>query len=276
MLNITALMDDFCKNQPHLTSEHGLSYYIEYNGLRFLFDCGQSDMFLHNAHALNVNLCDLDGVILSHSHYDHARGYRSLLSSGKGSSVLYTGPGFFVPKFALKNGQIPDLSCGFSPEFLTEYSVSHREISGVQQVHPGVWLISGFPRVHNFETIPERFLLKAENDFSHDDFRDEVCMVLEVTNGLAVLVGCSHPGILNILTHVRKTLQKPIRAVFGGTHLVEADIHRIEATITALQNMGVETLGLGHCTGDIAYAALQARPELQTCHLCTGDQISFL
>ena len=165
--------------------------------------------------------------------------------------------------------------CIFSIVFLTEYSVSHREISGVQQVHPGVWLISGFPRVHNFETIPERFLLKAENDFSHDDFRDEVCMVLEVTNGLAVLVGCSHPGILNILTHVRKTLQKPIRAVFGGTHLIEADEHCIEATITALQDMGVETLGLGHCTGDTAYAALQARPELQTCHLCTGDQICF-
>ncbi len=52
-----------------------------------------------------------------------------------------------------------------------------------------------------------------------------------------MIVGCSHPGILNILTTVQKRFDKPIRAVFGGTHLVEADAGRIRATLEQMKQM---------------------------------------
>ena len=140
---------------------------------------------------------------------------------------------------------------------------------------PGVHLIAGFPRVHDFEKIPERFLRRSETGFIPDDFADEICMALEVEGGLAVLVGCSHPGILNMMTHVRQVLGKPIRAVFGGTHLVEADGHRIDLTIHSLQDMGLEILGLSHCSGDAADCAICADPSVQGCHLRVGDNIFF-
>lgn len=271
MIKITALMEDKPSKNEVFLAEHGLSYYIQYNGLSLLFDCGQSEKFLHNASHCGVDLSRLDAVILSHSHYDHAGGFPALADKGLGNATLYTGTHFFDAKYALKEGRYADLSCGFDLGFLAEKKIIHRQIHGTQQIYPGVWLISGFPRVHPFETIPERFLLKTEAGFTPDNFRDEVCIALEAEEGLSVLVGCSHPGILNILTHVQKELNRPIRAVFGGTHLVEADSVRIDATISLLGKLGVKILGLSHCTGQAAEDAIQTCGNFQVCHLCSGD-----
>lgn len=271
MITITALMEDKPSENALFLAEHGLSYYIQYNGLSLLFDCGQSSKFLHNAVNCGIDLSRLDAVILSHSHYDHAGGFPALADKGLGNAVLYTGTHFFDAKYALREGRYADLSCGFDLDFLEKGNISHCQIQGTQQIYPGVWLITGFPRVHPFETIPERFLLKTEAGFIPDDFRDEVCIALEAEEGLTVLVGCAHPGILNMLTHVQKELGKPVRAVFGGTHLVEANASRIDATISQLGKLGVKTLGLSHCTGQAAEDAIRICGNFQVCHLCSGD-----
>lgn len=273
MLQLTALMDDTPPKNKTLIAEHGLSYYVEYGHLRFLFDCGPGPNFMKNARRLGIDLKDLDGVILSHSHYDHAGGYRDLIESGIESKILCTGPAFFESKYACKGISYANLSCGFDPGFLQAHGICHREISDCVSIAPGVWLISGFPRIHDFETIPERFVRRRNGQFIADNFPDEVCMALEVGGGLAVLVGCSHPGILNMLTHIQTLLGKPIRAVFGGTHLVEADEARIQTTIDALQQMGLDILGLSHCSGEAAWKTLAAIPEIRSCRLSSGDCI---
>jgi len=275
MLQLTALMDDIPPKNKTLVAEHGLSYYVEYGSLRFLFDCGPGPNSIRNAHRLGIDLDGLDGVILSHSHYDHAAGYRDLIEAGMGSKTLYTGTCFFEPKFARKGIPYANLSCGFDPKFLQSHGICHREIQDCAAIGPGVWLISGFPRIHRIETIPERFVRRKDGQFIPDDFPDEVCMVLEVDGGLAVLAGCSHPGILNMLTHIHALLGKPIRGVFGGTHLVEAEEERIHTTIDTLRQMGVEILGLGHCSGESVYNVLAARPEIRSCHLSSGDCVFF-
>lgn len=275
MLSLTALMDNKPTEHKALIAEHGLSLFVEYNGLRLLFDCGSGANPLRNAHRLGVDLKDLDAVILSHSHYDHAAGFRDLTESGLGSRDLYTGPNFFEAKYAKNGVRFTNLACGFDAGFLEENGIRHHEVRGMEELFPGVWLISGFPRVHSFETIPERFVRRTEAGFVTDDFGDEVCMALEIEGGLAVLVGCSHPGILNMMTQVSRLLGKPIRAVFGGTHLVEADENRIRETIRSLREMGLEILGLSHCSGDAADCAICADPSIQGCHLGTGDCIFF-
>lgn len=275
MISITALMDNKPTEHKALIAEHGLSLYVEYNGRRILFDCGSGANPQHNAHRLGVDLKNLDAVILSHSHYDHAAGFRDLTENGLGSSQLYTGPNFFEPKYAQNGVRYTNLACGFEKNFLEDHQISHCEVRGQEEIYPGVWLISGFPRIHAFETIPERFVRRTENGFVVDDFADEVCMALEVEGGLVVLVGCSHPGILNMMTQVSAQLKKPIRAVFGGTHLVEADAQRIDTTVSRLQEMGLEIFGLSHCSGDAADCAICARTDIKGCHLGTGDCIFF-
>ena len=275
MVCITALMDNKPSEHKALIAEHGLSLYVEHNGRRILFDCGSGPNPQRNAYRLGIDLKDLDAVVISHSHYDHASGFRDLADNGLGSSTLYTGPNFFEPKFARSGARCTDLSAGFGPDFLARKDILHHTVEGLEQVFPGIWLVSGFPRIHEFEQIPKRFVRRTVQGFREDDFSDEVCMVLQIDGGLAVLVGCSHPGILNMMTHVSKLLGQPIRAVYGGTHLVEADGARIDATIRALQQMGLETLGLSHCSGDAAECALQAFPDVTGCHLCVGDTIFY-
>ena len=275
MLRITALMDNKPTEHKALIAEHGLSLYVEYNGRRILFDCGSGANPLYNAHKLGIDLNELDCVILSHSHYDHAAGYRDLIEAGLGSTQLYTGPHFFEPKYAENGVRHTDLSAGFGQDFLAANGICRTVIDGHTEIFPGVHLISGFPRIHDFETIPGRFVRRAENRFIPDDFCDEVCLALETGNGLSVLVGCSHPGILNMICQVRATLQKPIHSVFGGTHLVEADGQRIDATVARLKELGLEILGLSHCSGDAADHAICAMSHIQGCHLGVGDSFFF-
>lgn len=275
MLHITALMDNKPTENKALIAEHGLSLYVEHNGRRILFDCGSGPNPLHNAHRLGVELKDLDAVVISHSHYDHAAGFRDLTENGLGSRELYTGPHFFEPKYARNGVRYTDLSAGFDRAFLTRYGVNCHEVTEPQKLYPGVWLIPGFPRVHEFEKIPNRFVRRTENGFLVDDFSDEICMALQVEGGLAVLVGCSHPGILNMITYVSNLLKQPIKAVFGGTHLVEADESRIHLTVERLREMGLEILGLSHCSGEAADCAICANPDIQGCHLGVGDCIFF-
>lgn len=275
MVRITALMDNKLSEHRALIAEHGLSLYVEYNGRRILFDCGAGSSPMHNAYRLGIDLKDLDAVVLSHSHYDHAAGFRPLVDAGMGSRVLYTGPGFFQPKFARSGARYTDLSAGFGPELLQAHGIRHQVVTGLEEIFPGVWLISGFPRIHTFEQIPARFVRRTDQGFREDDFGDEVCMALQTDQGLAVLVGCSHPGILNMMTQVRTLLGQPIRAVYGGTHLVEADERRIDTTIETLHRMGLEVLGLSHCSGDAAEQSLENHREVTGCHLGVGDTIFY-
>ena len=271
MVRITALMDNLGSEQKLLVHEHGLSYLLEGPRWRILFDCGGSGHPWDNARMLGRDVSGLDAVVLSHSHYDHSGGYRFLIEGGQGSSVLYTGPGFFEPKFAWDGLRYTDLSAGFDRAFLEQHHITHREVRGAQEIFSGVWLVSGFPRVHSFETIPKRFVRQTGNGFVQDDFSDEQCLVLDLNGKLYVFVGCSHPGILNMITQVHTLLGKPIAAVFGGTHLVEADEERIHATVKELSGMGLHTLGLSHCSGGAAEEKAREHSGVTACHLAAGD-----
>lgn len=273
MIRITALMDDRPSGRHSLSAEHGLSCLVEGEGYRFLFDCGQGPHTWENARNLGVSLKNLDGVVLSHSHYDHAGGYRYLIETGNGGKTLYTGKGFFEPKFSFDGVKYTDLSAGFDREFLAFHSICHKEAGALMEPFPGVYLIGGFPRKNEFERISSRFQRLTPSGFVPDDFEDEICVALDVGGKLAMLVGCSHPGILNMAEHVREILGLPIYAIFGGTHLAEAEKSRVEVTIALLRDMGLEIFGLSHCSGENAEKILGEAPEIVSCHLGVGDCI---
>ena len=275
MVKITALMDDRPGADPRLVAEHGLSFFVEYGEKRILFDCGTSGNTVRNAEMLGIDLKDVDAVVLSHGHYDHARGYRTLLEEGLGSDRLFTGPGFFRKKWSKNERGLRDLSAGFGPKLLEEKNILHEEVPGERELFPGVRLFCGFPRVHSFEKIPERFVLEQDGESVPDDFADEICMTLKVDGGLLVLVGCAHPGILNMVSHIADKTGEKILGVFGGTHLVDAEEERIRRTVRELCGLGLETLGLSHCSGDAVDPVIAAEPSVRSCHLRPGDSVSF-
>lgn len=273
MVQITALMDNQPSEHKGLINEHGLSYLVRRKDCRLLFDCGAGDHPWHNARRLGLSLSGLDAVVLSHSHYDHSAGYRDLLAYGGGGGPLYTGPHFFEPKFAKNGMKYTDLSAGFDPSLLEEHGVVHREVTDVTEIFPGIYLLAGFPRVHPFETIPDRFVRLTPGGFRSDDFSDEICMAIDMGGKLAVLVGCSHPGILNMVTKVHDALDMPVWAVFGGTHLVEADSARVQTTVASLKAMGLSVLGMSHCSGEEAECAIGRDSHISSCHMAVGDSV---
>lgn len=274
-MQITALMEDHPGRRKDLIAEHGLSFYVSFAGKRILFDCGSSEHTLWNAQKLGIELEKLDAVVLSHSHYDHASGFRFLTQQHLGSGQVYTGPGFFEPKYAKNGVHYAVLSAGFDAKFLEKYNIQHQQVNGVQEVFSGAYLVADFPWVHPMETIPERFVRLTDGGLVQDDFRDEICLALDAPEGLVLLVGCAHPGILNMVCHARTVLGKPVQAVLGGTHLVEADAVRAEKTVNTLKEMGVKLLGLSHCSGEAVQQILRERHDLQSCHLGPGDCLFF-
>ncbi len=249
---------------PATTAEHGLSFLVEMDGRRVLFDTGKTGAFLANAAALGADLSDLDAVVLSHGHYDHGGGLRAFAAATGFRGPLWAGSGFFDAKWSDEAGGPRFLGVDFGPPYLDSRGIDLRipgdgtEKTRSTELFPGIHLLSGFPRTHAEERANPRFLADRDGARGMDDFRDELCLALEVAGGLAVVLGCAHPGLMNMLDAVGAAFGRPVRAVFGGSHLVEADAERIRATVAYLAALDCRTVALGHCTGAEGAAALAA------------------
>lgn len=90
-----------------------------------------------------------------------------------------------------------------------------------------------------------------------DDFGDEIALAVDSPKGFILLLGCSHPGVMNIVEAARAWLPGPIYALMGGTHLVEASAGRLEAASGFIQEAGIEIIGVSHCTGSRGVAMLE-------------------
>lgn len=96
-MKIISLLDNLVYKQG-LKAEHGLSFLLEIEDKRILFDTGQSDLFLHNATKLGILPETIDAVILSHGHYDHTGGLYPFLRENTKAKV-YAKEAIFTPKF---------------------------------------------------------------------------------------------------------------------------------------------------------------------------------
>lgn len=270
MTRIFTLMDDKGSEHLQLSAKHGLSYFIQTPWTNILFDCGSDGTAIENAKRMNVPFQSADCVVCSHSHYDHSGGFPDFIEAGV-KPLLYTGRNFFEPKYAFDGTKYTYLGAGFGEEYLAEHKVCHKECSNVLMLAKNCYLFGKFERTHPYETIPERFVRGNLPNCIPDDFSDEVCLAVSTSKGLIVIVGCSHPGILNMLTTISNCLKQPVYAVLGGTHLMEASEERISNTIDEMVKMGLKVLGLSHCSGDKVQCMIQDINSVSGCHMAVGD-----
>ena len=103
--------------------------------------------------------------------------------------------------------------------------------------------------VTDYETIDSALFVKEDTGWQPDKLLDDLSLIINTKSGLVVVLGCAHRGMINTLYHAQQlTGVKPIHAVIGGAHLVHASEERIRLTIAALKELGVQKLGLCHCT----------------------------
>jgi 7,8-dihydropterin-6-yl-methyl-4-(beta-D-ribofuranosyl)aminobenzene 5'-phosphate synthase len=86
---------------------------------------------------------------------------------------------------------------------------------------------------------------------------DDLALIVRTAEGLAVITGCAHRGIMNTVRHVQKLAAgEHIHTIIGGTHLHLSPQERIEKTASELKGLGLQRLGVSHCTGFNACATL--------------------
>lgn len=268
---ITSLMDDYCPRRG-LRGEHGLSLLIETDGKRILFDTGQGPAFIDNARLLGVDLSSIDAVILSHGHYDHGGGLRSLYEAlGDSAPPFFSGRGFDCHRYSRGNEGLKEI--GIPLPILPTGSPAAIAITSLEPLAPGIFFLPAADRVDG--TPPsERFVRRRNGTESLDEFDDELSLVFDTPSGLAVVAGCAHRGIVNILNAARMAFpERPLAAVIGGFHLVDASDEEMEATARAIEACSPGLVACSHCTGMKGFSALSQVMPGKTVWLACGMTI---
>ena len=249
-VRIVILVENTVGVHKGLRVEHGLSFYVEIDGNSLLFDTGQSSAFMENAKKLRIDLSALKAVCISHGHYDHSGGLRPLLEQGI-RSPLWVGQGFFDEKYAKDSSTYEYVGNDFDASDLERWGLPYHVMdSEVKEILPRVYAVSRFNHTFADELVNPRFWVFRDGMFKQDTFNDEFLLVLDTSKGLVVLLGCSHPGVKNMLSTVKERFTgKKIHAVLGGTHMVEATDRSIGESLSYFAGGFADLVGVSHCTG---------------------------
>lgn len=250
-MKIVTLIENELGENKNLFSEHGLSFYIEIDGKNILFDTGQTGKFVDNARKLDIDLKNLDYVIISHGHYDHSGGFKRLVNEINPDIELFVGKDFFNEKYSLRNdGNYEYTGNSFNEDFLKKNNIKVNYIEkNVEKITDNLSIYSNFNRNEDFSITNQTMYIKKDDNYIKDNFYDEISIGINTEKGVLILVGCSHPGIANIVNTIAKRSDKIIYGLMGGTHLVKEDTEKINDIIDNFKEKGIEVIGANHCTG---------------------------
>lgn len=249
-LRITTVSENTVAMGVGLKAEHGLGYYIEKEGLRMIFDTGQGLVFEDNMKAMGIDISGISDVVLSHGHYDHAGALKSLVEKNPGISV-YAHPEAFNSKYLSFDG-IDYHFIGVPQSASVIESMGARLILSSESVEiaEGIRTTGEIPMIWGFEKIEPIFYRDSGDGKIKDDIPDDQALVIDTEKGLVVVLGCTHRGLINTLTHISEmTGKNKYHAITGGLHLGGAGEDRLRKTADALKAFDIDRLIVGHCTG---------------------------
>jgi 7,8-dihydropterin-6-yl-methyl-4-(beta-D-ribofuranosyl)aminobenzene 5'-phosphate synthase len=255
VLKITVLVTNVAGDPHQGDAEWGYSALVEVDGHKILYDTGaSSDMVLKNAKALNIDLSDVEDVVLSHNHWDHVGGLMSLRrefakANPRAMGRVHVGAAIFEPRLN---------DTGEDHNGLRLIKAEYLATGGVFIVHdkptelyPGVWLTGPVPRPNVEKNwSPGLSLVTEQEGRVEDNVPEDSALVFDTHEGIVILTGCGHAGIINIVEYARTIAgNKPLLAVIGGLHLVNASDQTLSWTGAKLKYYRIENLLAGHCTG---------------------------
>lgn len=209
-VTIRVIYDNYIKTEG-LKSDWGYSIIIEGLDKEILFDTGtKPDIFESNFRKMGLNPDRIDFLVISHEHRDHTGGIPAFVKMKRDIPVIF--PYSFSNSFKKKM-----VGLGLEPILVNEPA-----------------------------KICENLYSSGEFDFQVP----EQALVLNTKQGLVIMTGCSHPGIVEMLKEIKSKFNKNVFMVFGGFHLLEKSEKEMDTIITEMKALGVIKCGATHCTGD--------------------------
>lgn len=265
-LKITILAENTVY-QSGLMAEHGLSLFLEYNGKKYLFDTGQGMVLEDNAEKLDIDLKNLDGLFLSHGHYDHTGGLKKLLEINPEIKV-YAHPAAFAEKYSQKEKIYFAGYDGKKPE-------NFISVENKLEIAEDLFL-TGEITAENDDYLNKKFKVKKNGEFVTDRFLDDISLYLETAEGLIIILGCSHKGVENIIKNIIELSScKKIKAVIGGMHLKNASEEKINSKAEFFAELDIDNIYPIHCTGRKAQFIFQKKLSDKVKLAGVGDIIKF-
>lgn len=261
-MKLTVLVENNTLIDRYFEGEPGVSYFLEVDEKRILFDVGYSDLFFKNAQKMDIDLLNLDYLVLSHSHLDHTWGLSPLIKKYTEAIIeeksykkpeIITHPETFIPRTLGELGQIGSM--------ISKNQLSYHFPLNLSK--DPVWLtdnlvfLGEIERNNNFEAQnPIGQIIK--NDKKEDDYiKEDSALAYKSKKGLIIITGCSHAGICNIIEKAKRVCDKEkIVDIIGGFHLQNPSKKQIKGTKDYLKELKPETVHASHCTD------LQSKIEL--------------
>lgn len=243
----------------------------------YLFDTGVTeDGVIRNADLLGMDFSNIDGIILSHGHFDHSTGLVNILkkiSSKRSSPIdIFLHPDAFLRRWLVlpdgKKARMPSLdekqleSLGGSIQKSDKATILHNK------ENPFLLMTGQIPRKTSFEKgFPFQYAENSDNNDNNNDHSEKILNLVPdplvkydqaiVVNlrkkGLVALTGCGHAGIINTLNYAKDlTGVDKIYAIIGGFHLpADGGIYEeaMDPTIEEIQKADPEYIIPCHCTG---------------------------
>jgi 7,8-dihydropterin-6-yl-methyl-4-(beta-D-ribofuranosyl)aminobenzene 5'-phosphate synthase len=264
-MKVTALVENTrVGGGPDVCAEWGLSLHIEHQDLRLIFDSGASEAFSRNAAKLGIDLSQVDMAVLSHHHADHGGGLCRFLEINTRAKVFLSRK---VPGLcSMRALGIGLRSVGLDRGLFRKHLDRLEFVDGYTSIAPDVHLLDDFGLEFARPKANRRLYVKQGGKWVQDSFDHELALLVKRPDGLVVFTGCSHRGIANIIHAVCQAFEGvPIRAVFGGLHLVgipvlntmaesRADVERLGET---LLKYPIDRIFTGHCTGTRGFRILK-------------------
>src|SRR5579862_384916 len=234
--------------------EWGFSALVEADGHRVLVDTGyRPDTVLQNAKELGIDLSTVQDVILTHNHDDHVGGLmtlrRELMKQNPAAlSRVHVATGIFYSRPGATGGEDNSMIA-----IKKEYEATGGKFivhDHAEEIFPGAWLTGPVPRVYPERNWSDAGKVQTPAGLVEDNIPEDQSLVINTPQGLVLISGCGHAGVINTLTMAEGEFpNEPVYAILGGFHLFPATDAQVDWTADKLKGFGTSYLLGAHCTG---------------------------